>query len=307
MKPVLYALNVGRGDAFFLEIPTDNGVAVILMDGGDHFFHDSVRPYRFVQERGWKQIDLMILTHLHPDHLTGLLEVAEHIPIVEAVLPYPELTLGLGEMRHPKAVQTARMLNDYNQLWELLRRQKTAVTLRQPFGETASWTFGPFMLRHLDPLHISDLPAYSNLQQLCSSHLETEIQEKLLVAFDSSSNRDSSVWLLEQTDGQQLFLFSGDALLSNWERIMENEQLRPSGFKVGHHGMADGWNEDLLRLLSPDWVLITNNNTEYERFRDDWNRIAQASESMLYVTGSQPDTLYLASSLPLAPERIELK
>ncbi|NOU91740.1 MBL fold metallo-hydrolase [Paenibacillus sp. LMG 31456] len=307
MRPVLYALNVGRGDAFFLEIPTDDGVAVVLIDGGDQFFHESVRPYRFAQERGWKQIDLMILTHLHPDHLTGLLEVAEHIPIVESVLPYPQLALDLSEMQHPQAIQTARMLNDYNQLWELLILQKTVVSLRQPFGETASWRFGQFVLRHLDPLHISDLPAYGNLQQLCSSHLEAELQEELLVAFDASSNRDSSVWLFEETDGRQLFLFGGDALLSNWERIMDREQLRPCGFKVGHHGMADGWNEQLLRLLSPDWLLITNNDTEYERFRDEWNRIAQASESMLYVTGSQPGTIYLASRLPLALERIELK
>lgn len=310
MRPIVYALNVGRGDAFFLEIPTESGVFVVLIDGGDQFFQESVIPFRFIQERGWKQIDLMILTHLHPDHLTGLLGVAEHIPVVEAVLPYPRFSLALSDIRHPKAVQTARMFDDYNQLWELLLQQNTIISLRPPFSEdaaSASWSIGPFVLRHLDPLNVNDLPAYENIVQLCSSPHEPVMQEKLLINFDSLSNQDSSVWLFEQADGLQLLLFGGDALLSNWDRIMQYEKLQPCGFKVGHHGMADGWNEQLLRKLSPDWILITNNDTEYKQLQDEWERLAQTSGAELYVTGSQSGTLYLSSMLPLAPERIVYK
>jgi beta-lactamase superfamily II metal-dependent hydrolase len=307
LQPTLYALNVGRGDSFFVEIPAESGSFVVLIDGGDHFIDERVKPLRFIQEKGWERIDLMIVTHLHPDHVIGLLAVAEQIPVREAVIPYPEFSVRLGEMRHPKAVQTAALFRYYGQLCELLRRQHTRVTLRPPFGGRASWRFGEYVLRHLDPIAQSDMPAYEIIERLLSDSLPVSAQEKLCAAFDARSNADSSVWLLEQANGPHLFLFGGDALLPNWERIAERETLRPRGFKVGHHGMVDAWNERLLRLLSPDWILITNHGDEYRYMRDAWLQLAQSSQSRLFVTGSQPKTHYLESRLPAIPERIELE
>jgi beta-lactamase superfamily II metal-dependent hydrolase len=307
LQPTLYALNVGRGDSFFVEIPAESGGFVVLIDGGDHFIDERVKPLRFIREKGWERIDLLIVTHLHPDHVIGLLEVAERIPVREAVLPYPEFSVRLGEMRHPKAVQTAGLFCRYGQLCELLRRQHTSITLRPPFGGKTIWRFGEFVLRHLDPIEKSDMPAYEIIERLISDSLPLSVQEKLCVAFDARSNADSSVWLLEQVDGSHFFLFGGDALLPNWERITKREKLRPRGFKVGHHGMADAWNERLLRLLSPDWILITNHGEEYHALRDSWLQLAQSSGSRLFVTGSAPKTHYLESRLPSVPERMELE
>ncbi|WP_177237764.1 ComEC/Rec2 family competence protein [Paenibacillus sp. 1_12] len=304
MQPTLYALNVGRGDSFFVEIPTESGTSVVLIDGGDDFFDESVKPLRFVQDKGWNQIDLMILTHIHPDHLTGLLEVAEHIPIREAILPYPEIVVELGKMMHPKAIQTAEMLQMYKQLHVCLERQNTRITLRPPFGERTIWQFGNFLLRHLDPVEKSDLSAFHILEELQTAPAYR--QERLCAAFDGQSNGDSSVWLLEDADGAHLVLFAGDALQPNLERITEREYIRPRGFKVGHHGMMDAWNEPMLRLLSPEWILITNHREEYKIFVDAWMQLAQCSDSRLFVTGSEANTFYLVSRLPLMPERIEL-
>ncbi|TBL73258.1 ComEC/Rec2 family competence protein [Paenibacillus thalictri] len=305
MNSRLYALNVGRGDSFFVEIETGKDTYVLLIDGGDDYFDDSVKPIQFIRNKGWQHIDLMILTHLHPDHVTGLLEVAEHIPVREAVLPYPPLEWEPGKYRHPKAAQSASVLSNYRTLQELLLKQNSNVSVRHPFGQKKDWQFGDIVLRHLDPQHESDLFAYTNLLQLADS--SPDIQEKRLVAFDSLSNLDSSVWLLEQSGGEQLFLFGGDALLSNWERIMKTAHLHPRGFKIGHHGMLDAWNEQLLQQLSPDWLLITNHNAEYEQFREEWTRLAQNAGCQLFVTGSQPGTHHLASRLPFIPERMELK
>ena len=303
-RPTLYALNVGRGDAFFLEIPADDHPFVVLIDGGDRFIDEKIEPFRFVRHKGWSHIDLMILTHLHPDHIVGLLDVAKHVPVREAVLPYPRIPLPSGEMRNAKAVQTARLFRAYGRLWELLCEQQTRVSLRPPFGEKNVWQFGETRLRHLDPTEKSDLAAYATVELLGSAPAEQ--QDRLCATFDAQSNGDSSVWLLEQADGTHLFLFGGDALLANWERITKRESLRPRGFKVPHHGMKDAWNEHLLKSLSPDWVMITNDAKEYEIFRDEWNQLAQCSGCRLIVTGSQPNTHYWTSQLPSLPERVEL-
>ncbi|NRF92874.1 MBL fold metallo-hydrolase [Paenibacillus frigoriresistens] len=304
MQATLYALNVGRGDSFFVEIPMESRTSIILIDGGDDFIDEKVQPIRFIQEKGWKQIDLMILTHIHPDHLTGLLEVAEHIVVREAILPYPEITAVIGEMKYPKAVQTVEMLRMYKQLREILERQNTRITLRPPFGEKTEWQFGDFKLRHLDPVEKNDLPAFNKLEALQLASVD--LQEKLCMDFDELSNVDSSIWLLEDAEGAHLVLFAGDALISNLERIAEREFLRPHGFKVGHHGMLDAWNEQVLRLFSPEWLIITNHRKEFDIFGEAWIQLSQCSDSGLFVTGSEASTYYLVSRLPLMPERIGL-
>jgi hypothetical protein len=190
-------------------------------------------------------------------------------------------------------------------LRELLLEQNARITLRPPFGDKSVWRFGDLALKHLDPVEKGHLAAYEIVERL--EYAPPEQQERLCAAFDASSNGDSSVWLLERSGGEHLFLFGGDALLPNWERITKREHLHPRGFKVSHHGMKDAWNERLLRSLSPDWLLITNHAAEYDTFRDAWEQLAQSSDSRLFVTGSQPKTQYLSSLLPLLPERVELE
>ncbi|HEX7056699.1 MAG TPA: MBL fold metallo-hydrolase [Bacilli bacterium] len=301
----LYALNVGRGDSFFVEIPTEKKSYVILLDGGNVFFDESVTPLGFMRKKGWSCVDLLILTHIHPDHLIGLLDVAKHATVKEAVLPYPIFSLHLGAMHRPKALQTAEMLQKYEQLWSDLQEQNTRIFVRSPFGAKSVWRFGELLLRHLDPVDKNHLSAYKIVERLSASTAEE--QEHLCEIFDAQSNGDSSVWLLEHQNGAHLFLFGADALLPNWERITKREQLHPHGFKVPHHGVTDAWNEHLLQLLSPDWLLITNDANEYEIYHEKWEQLAKSSGSRLFVTGSQSDTQHYLSRLPQLPERIEIK
>src|SRR3989339_2089966 len=65
-----YMLDVGQGDAIFIETPSGNQ---ILFDGG--------QDRKILEELGKvmpfydRSIDLVILTHPHLDHAGGLLEV----------------------------------------------------------------------------------------------------------------------------------------------------------------------------------------------------------------------------------------
>jgi len=63
-------LDVGQGDAILIKAP---GGQNILVDGGP----DKTVIKRLAENLPWwdKQIDLMVLTHAHDDHVTGLIDV----------------------------------------------------------------------------------------------------------------------------------------------------------------------------------------------------------------------------------------
>jgi competence protein ComEC len=75
-------LDVGQGDAAVVEGP-GNFVAVI--DGGgsyDETFDTGARVVEpFLRARGIGHVDLVVLSHPHPDHLTGLFRVLARFPV----------------------------------------------------------------------------------------------------------------------------------------------------------------------------------------------------------------------------------
>jgi beta-lactamase superfamily II metal-dependent hydrolase len=70
--PVVSFLDVGQGDAALLRGP---GGEVILIDGGP----DPVLLRSHLRSAGVRRIDLLIVTHRHADHTTGL--VGLHVPV----------------------------------------------------------------------------------------------------------------------------------------------------------------------------------------------------------------------------------
>jgi competence protein ComEC len=75
-------LDVGQGDAAVIEAP---GGAVMVIDGGGAFdaaFDPGERIVEpFLRARGIDQIDLVALSHPHPDHLNGLFRIVERFPV----------------------------------------------------------------------------------------------------------------------------------------------------------------------------------------------------------------------------------
>ncbi|MDD4900522.1 MAG: ComEC/Rec2 family competence protein [Patescibacteria group bacterium] len=69
-------LDVGQGDAILIKTPAGQNV---LIDGGP----DKTVVRRLSENLAWwdKEIDLMILTHPHDDHVTGLIEVLKRYQV----------------------------------------------------------------------------------------------------------------------------------------------------------------------------------------------------------------------------------
>jgi competence protein ComEC len=75
-------LDVGQGDACVVELPHGR---VMVVDGGGTF-DPSFDPGRqviapFLWRHGIRRIDLMVLSHPHPDHANGLATLVEQFPV----------------------------------------------------------------------------------------------------------------------------------------------------------------------------------------------------------------------------------
>ncbi len=90
--------DVGQGDAILIE----KGTTQILVDGGPN---DRILTYLGRDLLPWdREIELLVLTHPHADHLTGLIPVIERYQ-VQKILYYPGTLESQGYSRFLVAVQ----------------------------------------------------------------------------------------------------------------------------------------------------------------------------------------------------------
>src|ERR1700688_3324165 len=81
----IYVIDVEGGNAVLFAAPTGESVLVDTGNGGDGAVRDAGRIMAAVRDAGVQQIDHLIITHYHNDHIGGLSELATHIPIKEFI------------------------------------------------------------------------------------------------------------------------------------------------------------------------------------------------------------------------------
>jgi competence protein ComEC len=126
-------LDVGQGDAAVIEAP---GGAVAVIDGGgafDEAFDPGERIVEpFLRARGIARVDLVALSHPHPDHLNGLRRVLARFPVAA-------LWTSGDDGANPQ----------YGQLLELARARgvPTPEPERRALGAMTIEPLGPFVVR----------------------------------------------------------------------------------------------------------------------------------------------------------------
>jgi competence protein ComEC len=82
--PAVTFLDVGQGDSIMVELP---GKKLMVIDGGG-FINSSFDPgeaivSKYLWFKGYKKIDFLVSTHLHPDHALGLASLAANFRVKE--------------------------------------------------------------------------------------------------------------------------------------------------------------------------------------------------------------------------------
>ena len=78
----VHFLDVGQGDSIIIELP--NGQSM-LVDGGIRKVGGFVKDY--IKSLGINRLDYVVATHPHEDHIGGLVEVIETIPVGSVYMP----------------------------------------------------------------------------------------------------------------------------------------------------------------------------------------------------------------------------
>jgi competence protein ComEC len=232
------ALDVGQGDATLVDLPDGR---LMLIDGGG-FVGVPLDPGERVilptlRARRRDRIDILVLTHPHPDHYGGLASVVSGADIGEFWYGGPDRELapnssssrsrignassGGGSRANPS--QYARLLEQLTQRGIPMRSASELCAVAPP-GDPA------IQLLHPCPAVAPDQPPNDNSLVLRIQH------------------------------GAHAALFVGDA--EHWaeERLLATHpnDLRADFLKVGHHGSRTSSSPDFLQRIQPRYASISS-------------------------------------------------
>ncbi|MCI1304813.1 MAG: MBL fold metallo-hydrolase [Lachnospiraceae bacterium] len=259
-------INVGYGEAILLETADrthGNGVFRALIDGGsadpeeyDDTSSGRIPVIRWLERKGISQIDLLVNTHIHEDHTSGLKAEAERyrpacfwqeLPplFYQAMTPLP--------MRQDLQTTEKKFLssvNDYRDVCRILAAK--GCEIRQLNSESTCLT----PAEHL------------NISVLAPTPEREELLERMLAAISTAPDQDAartaanradaamnnfSLMLMIEYAGRRILL-PGDTNQNGYGHLKDAD-LRADIFKVGHHGQKDGISRDIFRRIKPEYVI----------------------------------------------------
>lgn len=294
--------NVGYGEAMLLQLsdPTcQSGAFVLLLDGGgndpEEFANSDTgrRPLlSHLQAAGIDHIDAVIVSHLHEDHVSGLLPVVRAFPpkAVYQTLS-PDFCLHTMRPLDDAAAKTVSLqkftksLNDFHALCATtvrhggaIRRIAAGDVLALPDGLKAA-VLAPSPARS-DTLE-SDLSA---LYRTADGNIP---DQTLLSRLDGGMNNFSAVIRLDY--GKTRLLLPGDTNRAGFGGI-EPRSLRADLYKVGHHGQIDGADAALLDAIRPNAVVCcASSDRRYNSAHPDLLRMIAERGAALYFSDCPPN------------------
>jgi len=77
----VHFIDVGQGDSALIIAPEKT----VLIDGGDN--GQGLNVLRYLDKHGVHEIDIVIVSHAHADHIGGLIDVINMLPVAKVIMP----------------------------------------------------------------------------------------------------------------------------------------------------------------------------------------------------------------------------
>jgi len=224
--------DVGQGDAIFIETPQQRQ---ILIDGGEG--NVILEKLNECLDPSDREIDLIILTHPHSDHVSGLVEVLRNYQVNEVWLT--------GVIHNS---------NVYLEFLNLIKEKEIPTKI--------VWSCGNDIIEECsDIVEIED-----NLNFKVLYPLKNLIQQKV-----DNLNNSSIVLKLDYFNSS--ILFTGDAELEAEADMLANFELtdfEADILKIGHHGSSDASSQEFISAVGSDYTVISvgaNNSFDHPALR----------------------------------------
>ncbi len=214
----IYFFDIGQGDGLLIRTP---GHQNIVIDGGpDNTFISKIGQVLPFYDR---TIDLMVLTHPHADHLTGL------IPVLERYQVKRVLTSGVI---YPSSF--------YDQ-WLKLVEQENAELIFASAGQ--NFIFGQVKLAVLAPL--------KNYQG------QVIVEKGEEAASANGDNLNNASIVIKMIYQESSVLFTGDLEIAGEAGLLASGQdLKADLLKAGHHGSDTASSQEFLAKVSPKYAVM---------------------------------------------------
>jgi len=213
----IYFCDVGQGDAILIKTPQNEQ---ILVDGGpdEKVLKCLSHALPFYDH----DLDLVILTHPHADHLGGLIEVLRTYQIRKLIfwqIPYESA--------------------DFQEFVDLVRRKNLPI-----------WAVAAGEVLALDQQTRAEV-------WFPLSKEELEVLGAPFDPYDGEDVNDSSI-VFRLVCGNFEALLTGDAPEAAQQLLLEHGAVGESDvLKVAHQGAKDGLNQDFLKKVKPRLAIIS--------------------------------------------------
>jgi competence protein ComEC len=209
----IYALDVGQGDSLLVISP--NG-KTILIDAGPIDAGDNV--VAALKSHGVRQIDLVIATHPHADHIGGMKKVFDNFRIKQ----FLDSGQTYGSATYEKLLREIQ--DNKTPYIKAVRGQGIEIEPEVKFS-----VYGP------------PNPLFS----------ESDIGK------DRSVQNANSI-VLRLVYGSFSMLFTGDAEFETEDRLMKSgANLQANVLKIGHHGSRHATSGKFLTTIAPQFAVIS--------------------------------------------------
>lgn len=280
----IYLFPFGQADCFLVELDCGKEKKYVLIDGGSRLWPGAPLTF-YLQKTGVKELELMILTHLHQDHLGWLAEAAKQLKVRKALLPAAseKILPALSRLQNREPEADCRVLE---RLERNLEESDASVKTVDEVEDFYVISIGEWKMVLIYPSKNIAMP-------FCGG-LEGEQEEQKLI---SRINWDSMVWLIYR-EKKMKALFCGDCpeecFLDRFRLFKENNNLEAGMefLKLSHHGRNDKgtvyFTEHIGKETGAKKILITNVKENLPFLRKQWeifgNRILLAGEQEEWIT-----------------------
>jgi len=212
----IHILDVGRGDSIIMQF--SNGRTYLI---DSNTVSNKVTPYDYLaQSLGVTELETVVVTHPHTDHILGMQQIIENIPIRQF------------------------WISDYR-LKSSTHKNLLLALERNPDIRIQSPRSGMIVTEGKDRIQVLSPPA--NL--LRGTHCDANNASIVLkVTITNEKQRTSTSVLL-----------GADAQLDSWAYILSEhrEKVRADLLKVSHHGSNYGTYKDVIAAINPQYAIIT--------------------------------------------------